>query len=536
MAAIPLLRRETTRTLCDQFTTIFDQADSPLVPLTRPVLAAPSSSPYTVLSGPLLSMHGKGKPELDTHSVVHWTPPSPFEDVAESISFAAVLDDVSTWSTASLPETLSSPTSTVSAVFTPASTPCSDTDDLALMEALSPPASPWFPTALDSEKRGLLDLQSHSGQNIDSNTTNMNDDSIVHIASNTVDDLDFFNNSFYQSLSTTQNQSNRFSPYPKLFSPSVSSACSGSSVAIAVRSSKFNRAAAAAESSKTAAPSDLYNVTIDAILSTDPLNLDLMDSSSSDSDDSMGLSRYDSTSSTSTTTPTTTTMAMLLEQVSGSQTSTNSEDTINPAAYNASVETTTRSRVTGIRRRGQLKAPRVKKQKPQRTPKIYPPRKPRTLPVPEARSLRRNDSGTENSDSDIQNESPLSSLSSSSSLLSSRSPVTSPVEDQTAASVTTMTNAKETSSATAIPQEDGCYHCELCPHERFGRVHDLKRHRISKHCEKTWPCDFCHRPFVRRDALLRHYVVKAARRDGIHPTEEETHRMSEARARAKLIS
>ncbi|KAF9973426.1 hypothetical protein BGZ73_003319 [Actinomortierella ambigua] len=87
-----------------------------------------------------------------------------------------------------------------------------------------------------------------------------------------------------------------------------------------------------------------------------------------------------------------------------------------------------------------------------------------------------------------------------------------------------------------LAAEGGGYRCELCPGERFGRVHDLKRHHISKHNEMTWPCDFCHRPFVRRDALLRHYTVKAARNDGVHPTQDEQDRLSEARARAKLLS
>ncbi|KAF9939390.1 hypothetical protein BGZ65_010639 [Modicella reniformis] len=86
------------------------------------------------------------------------------------------------------------------------------------------------------------------------------------------------------------------------------------------------------------------------------------------------------------------------------------------------------------------------------------------------------------------------------------------------------------------PRDAGGYLCELCPGERFGRVHDLKRHQISKHNEMTWPCDFCHRPFVRRDALLRHYSVKAARRDGVHPTEQEENRLKEAKARAKLLA
>ncbi|KAF9965080.1 hypothetical protein BGZ70_005460, partial [Mortierella alpina] len=69
--------------------------------------------------------------------------------------------------------------------------------------------------------------------------------------------------------------------------------------------------------------------------------------------------------------------------------------------------------------------------------------------------------------------------------------------------------------------ESMTFRCELCPGESFGRIHDLKRHQTSKHQEMTWPCDFCHRPFVRRDALLRHYTVKAARDDGLHPASHE---------------
>ncbi|KAF9584375.1 hypothetical protein BGW38_006707, partial [Lunasporangiospora selenospora] len=79
------------------------------------------------------------------------------------------------------------------------------------------------------------------------------------------------------------------------------------------------------------------------------------------------------------------------------------------------------------------------------------------------------------------------------------------------------------------------FRCELCPSESFGRIHDLKRHQTSKHQEMTWPCDFCHRPFVRRDALLRHYTVKAARDDGIHPASHEVERLMAARARAKML-
>ncbi|KAF9094792.1 hypothetical protein BGX23_001569 [Mortierella sp. AD031] len=79
------------------------------------------------------------------------------------------------------------------------------------------------------------------------------------------------------------------------------------------------------------------------------------------------------------------------------------------------------------------------------------------------------------------------------------------------------------------------FRCELCPEESFGRIHDLKRHQTSKHQEMTWPCDFCHRPFVRRDALLRHYTVKAAKDDGLHPASHEVDKLLAARARAKML-
>ncbi|KAF9382871.1 hypothetical protein CPB97_006889 [Podila verticillata] len=108
-------------------------------------------------------------------------------------------------------------------------------------------------------------------------------------------------------------------------------------------------------------------------------------------------------------------------------------------------------------------------------------------------------------------------------------------------------NLPGTEGMTVVRNEDGSimvynpitdamtFRCELCPLESFGRIHDLKRHQTSKHQEMTWPCDFCHRPFVRRDALLRHYTVKAARDDGIHPASHEVEKLLEARARAKML-
>ncbi|KAF9953021.1 hypothetical protein BGZ65_004912 [Modicella reniformis] len=113
---------------------------------------------------------------------------------------------------------------------------------------------------------------------------------------------------------------------------------------------------------------------------------------------------------------------------------------------------------------------------------------------------------------------------------------------------TTLTRLPNTSGMTVVKNDDGSimvynpqtesmtFRCELCPNESFGRIHDLKRHQTSKHQDMTWPCEFCHRPFVRRDALLRHYTVKSAREDGIHPASHETEKLMAARARAKLIS
>ncbi|KAG0371136.1 hypothetical protein BGZ54_010110 [Gamsiella multidivaricata] len=114
----------------------------------------------------------------------------------------------------------------------------------------------------------------------------------------------------------------------------------------------------------------------------------------------------------------------------------------------------------------------------------------------------------------------------------------------TTAAITTLSNAE---GMTMIKNEDGSimvynpqtesmtFRCELCPSESFGRIHDLKRHQTSKHQAMTWPCEFCNRPFARRDALLRHYTVKSAREDGVHPASHETEKLLAARSRAKLI-
>jgi hypothetical protein len=107
---------------------------------------------------------------------------------------------------------------------------------------------------------------------------------------------------------------------------------------------------------------------------------------------------------------------------------------------------------------------------------------------------------------------------------------------QTSANGTTVIKNDDGSIMVFNPSTDTVtFRCELCPSESFGRIHDLKRHQTSKHQRTTWPCEFCQRPFVRRDALLRHYTVKATRYDGVHPPTSDTETLLAVRARAKLI-
>ncbi|KAF9187569.1 hypothetical protein BGZ51_001218 [Haplosporangium sp. Z 767] len=197
---------------------------------------------------------------------------------------------------------------------------------------------------------------------------------------------------------------------------------------------------------------------------------------------------------------------------------------------------------------------RTKRDPPKKMPKVYPPRKPRMRPAAVVEPLTmtiRTDSALSTLASAavaIKNhQGPLSTLSVPPLSPTIRNDDPSPqISEPTTALPSDPTTSTETSQSSRpsgrsslnahIPQDAGGYRCALCPGERFGRVHDLKRHQISKHNEMTWPCDFCHRPFVRRDALLRHYSVKAARRDGVHPTLQEENRLQEAKARAKLLS
>ncbi|KAF9378611.1 hypothetical protein CPB97_009475 [Podila verticillata] len=180
---------------------------------------------------------------------------------------------------------------------------------------------------------------------------------------------------------------------------------------------------------------------------------------------------------------------------------------------------------------------------PKKMPKIYPPRKQRFRPaLPEPYSLT------------MRTDSALSTLASAAVAIKNHQGAISsfsienhqdefPEGGASGSNPTDLTPApggadsdSSSKGKVAVRSDLAGYRCDLCPGERFGRVHDLKRHQISKHNEMTWPCDFCHRPFVRRDALLRHYTVKAARKDGVHPTEDEVDRLAEAKARAKLLS
>ncbi|KAG0205473.1 hypothetical protein BGX28_002956 [Mortierella sp. GBA30] len=362
----------------------------------------------------------------------------------------------------SISSSLSEHPSPTSSVFTPASTPCSESDDSVLIDSLSPPLSPWFPSM----------LQTATDTNQDIGTTTK---TVVSRP-----DLDFFNNSFYQTLC---HQSFRRRKTP---------------IANAVRDTIRSKTTTA-ENNRTAAPADLFNVTIDQILSADPLHFDLTDTSvpmeeESEAEATLRLKQVSSTLSSQDLDSAT--ILAQAQELSGDESVSSQDFEVEDKDDLDYTESSSRRRrttaATNIRSRSQQGGPvrrcrptkekshRVKKDPVKKVPKIYPQRQ------------------TKNYVS---------------------------VDDD---------NDGQMSFAVS-PSSDGGYLCEHCPQERFGRVHDLKRHQISKHNERTWPCDFCRRPFVRRDALLRHYSVKAARNDGIHPSAGEKSRLSEARARARLI-
>ncbi|KAF9113514.1 hypothetical protein BGX27_001391 [Mortierella sp. AM989] len=537
----PTLKRESTRTLCDEFTTIFDHSES-----------TTSAAAF------------QDKIDLSTQPSLFWDRPA-LSSSSGAVSHMASLESnelTSLWnlrgseqesilSSSSLPDALPSP---ATSVFTPAGTPCSESDESTMLDTLSPPSSPWFPSALNLEKGPAEDQHFSSSHN--SKFTQSNNNSMKKDNNNNnrgaVSDLDFFNNSFYQSLPDVsfRQRSHPYYPYQR---------SSSTAIAAAVRSARINRTLT--ENSRTAAPSDLFNVTIDEILSADPLNLadfDMLDSAPvsaastletpAESDDETmqiiaGETEQASGSQTSISSDDETNETTTLEQCGnkvelsdGSQDITLSMSDGEVSDYEHVIKYRPRKRTcvtkkqetlaessssspSPSRRRSGLKAPRVRKSA-KKAPKVYPPRKSKLAAATEGD--KHHDLNTDahgDSDSGSMSESPATTLS---------------TIPKSSISISNGYSGKSITTDTVTITEDGSYRCNMCPLERFGRVHDLKRHQISKHNEKTWPCDFCHRPFVRRDALLRHYAVKAARSDGIHPTLQESNRLSEARARARL--
>ena len=80
------------------------------------------------------------------------------------------------------------------------------------------------------------------------------------------------------------------------------------------------------------------------------------------------------------------------------------------------------------------------------------------------------------------------------------------------------------------------FECEECPSKVFQRIHDWRRHKESFHSGAGWPCEFCGRKSARRDALLRHLKVKALKKDGIHPIDDQKQLQKEAKARIKKMT
>ncbi|KAI8583819.1 hypothetical protein K450DRAFT_220125 [Umbelopsis ramanniana AG] len=53
-----------------------------------------------------------------------------------------------------------------------------------------------------------------------------------------------------------------------------------------------------------------------------------------------------------------------------------------------------------------------------------------------------------------------------------------------------------------------CCDVEGCG-KNFDRRHDLTRHEATVHRgERAYHCDYCEKPFSRKDALVRHLTVK----------------------------
>ncbi|KAF9907911.1 hypothetical protein EC991_010424 [Linnemannia zychae] len=462
---VPTLKKDSTRSLCDQFTNIFYVDETPS---SIDMALAMSASQKSLQQDTAAS-------SLDLASFASISYPSPAASSEES-------------------------------------------DDTLLVDSLSPPSSPWFPSM--STAGSISSTYSRTSK-------------AAADASAVGEDVDFFRNPFYRSLHGHQDVDSSGVQPQSLFVQRRKV-----SLPQAVKSSRDR--SSSGQVSQTAAPSDLFNVSLDQILSAGPLNLSLETQqmlfsaveeafpssqkdgsyqqtpcgSSSSQEESDVMEDTLTTGSLSAPEDTEDDDVELVEYVQrqhqhGAECSQESElDDPSDSDYRESApvqQKKARSSAANKKKtpRGASstttgKAPRVRKGTYKRSLKVYPPRRPKVNIDPELKM--------ESDDCEIKIK-------------------TEPYKD----------HGIKLPGGLKLPLDKDGYLCEFCPKERFGRVHDLKRHQISKHNERTWPCDFCHRPFVRRDALLRHYAVKTARKDGVHPTAEDVDRLSEARARARLI-
>lgn len=461
-----MLQRQLSRTLCDEYTNIFDD---PLPSQSVPVLTMSEVSSS--------SSSSQCYPEVASVLL----PPSP-------VSLKAM--EISSWSPRS-------------SVTTPGYSPSSETDDSVVLDSMSSPTSPLFPVLQTSP---VIDVASVTPSSV-MGSVSCSPEMLF------AEDDDFFHNSFYRSLDR-----GRLQTYVSIHSTQKQYPLSLASAIISEEGQKSAESKQAL-SLTTAAPSEIFSVTMDELL-LDPFQLSRTTTSATSQDTEMAYPAMETETMTSDLATETEKMASFVATLTQlSESNSNADDldlafsetsTLSEVSDDSDGEYVEASPVKNNNKRKPTskaaKRPREAKYKRskslvQKTPKVYPPRPPRNKMM----ALDANMDMMETS---------LACTGSSGSSSSSKS-------------------RPGQKNRTILPHPDGGFMCDQCPGERFGRVHDLKRHQDSKHFVMTWPCDFCHRPFVRRDALLRHYVVKSARHDGIHPTDEESHRLYEAKARAK---
>ncbi|KAF8988693.1 hypothetical protein BGZ52_004340 [Haplosporangium bisporale] len=463
-----MLQRQLSRTLCDEYTNIFDDS-------------LPSQSVPVLMSMSEMSSSSSSQcyPEEASFLLL---PPS-------SVSLKAM--ETSSWSPRS-------------SVTTPGYSPSSETDDSLVLDAMSSPTSPLFPVLLTSPVEVATATTSSLVGSVSCSPEIL-----------FAEDDDFFHNSFYRSLDQRYIQAHVPIHSTQKLAPL--------SLASTIISEEIQKSAVSkrALSLTTAAPSEIFSITMDELL-LDPYQLSrtTTTASTTSQDTETAYPAMETETMASDLAMETEKMASFVATLTQLSDSNSNPDDLDLAFS----ETSTLSEVSDdsdgdymaspVKNNNKRKLPSKATKRPreakykrskslvQKTPKVYPPRPPRNKMIASDTNM------------DVTETSLACTGSSGSSSSSSKS-------------------RHGQKSRTILPHPDGGFMCDQCPGERFGRVHDLKRHQDSKHFVMTWPCDFCHRPFVRRDALLRHYVVKSARHDGIHPTDEESHRLYEAKARAK---